>query len=103
MCIRDRIALYRAKASSVDRVAVFESSMGGASMARLELDSDLRRAVERHELRLHYQPLVDLRTGVVVGHEALVRWEHPTRGLLGSAAFIPVSYTHLTLPTILRV
>ena len=90
--LRDaEIALYRAKASSVDRVAVFESSMGGASMARLELDSDLRRAVQRNELRLHYQPLVDLRTGVVVGHEALVRWEHPTRGLLGPAAFIPLA------------
>jgi len=90
--LRDaEIALYRAKANAVDRVAVFESSMGGASMARLELDSDLRRAVERNELRLHYQPLVDLRTGAVVGHEALVRWEHPTRGLLGPAAFIPLA------------
>ena len=88
--LRDaEIALYRAKANPLDRVAVFESSMGGASMARLELDSDLRRAVERNELRLHYQPIIDLRTGAVVGHEALVRWEHPTRGLLGPAAFIP--------------
>lgn len=90
--LRDaEIALYRAKASPLSRVAVFESSMGGASMARLEMDSDLRHAVEREELRLHYQPLVDLRTGVVVGHEALVRWEHPTRGLLGPAAFIPLA------------
>jgi diguanylate cyclase (GGDEF)-like protein/PAS domain S-box-containing protein len=90
--LRDaEIALYRAKASALNRVAVFESGMGGASMARLELDSDLRRAVERNELRLHYQPLVDLATGAVVGHEALVRWEHPTRGLLGPAAFIPLA------------
>ena len=90
--LRDaEIALYRAKASALSRVAVFESSMGGATMARLELDSDLRRAVERNELRLYYQPLVDLRTGAVVGHEALVRWEHPTRGLLGSDAFIPLA------------
>jgi diguanylate cyclase (GGDEF)-like protein/PAS domain S-box-containing protein len=90
--LRDaEIALYRAKANALSRVAVFESSMGGASMARLELDIDLRRAVERNELRVLYQPLIDLRTGVVVGHEALVRWEHPTRGLLGSAAFIPLA------------
>ena len=90
--LRDaEIALYRAKASALSRVAVFESSMGGASMARLEMDSDLRQAVERNELRLHYQPLIDLRTGAVVGHEALVRWEHPTRGLLGPAAFIPLA------------
>ena len=90
--LRDaEIALYRAKASALSRVAVFESSMGGASMARLELDSDLRRAVERNELRLLYQPLIDLRTGAVVGHEALVRWAHPTRGLLGSTSFIPLA------------
>jgi len=90
--LRDaEIALYRAKVDTLSRVAVFESSMGGASMARLELDTDLRRAVERNELRLHYQPLIDLRTGVVVGHEALVRWQHPTRGLLAPAAFIPLA------------
>ena len=90
--LRDaEIALYRAKASSLSRVAVFESSMGGATMARLELDTDLRRSVERGELRLHYQPLIDLRSGAVMGHEALVRWEHPTRGLLGPGVFIPAA------------
>ena len=65
--------------------------MSGATLARLELDTDLRRAVERGELRLHYQPIIDLVTGAVVGHEALVRWEHPTRGLLGPSAFIPLA------------
>ena len=90
--LRDaEIALYRAKASPLSRVAVFELSMGGATLARLELDTDLRRAVERGELRLHYQPIIDLVTGAVVGHEALVRWEHPTRGLLGPSAFIPLA------------
>jgi diguanylate cyclase (GGDEF)-like protein/PAS domain S-box-containing protein len=90
--LRDaEIALNRAKTNPLSRVAVFESSMGGASMARLELEGDLRRAVERDELRLHYQPLVDLRTGVVVGHEGLVRWEHPSRGLLDPDGFIPLA------------
>ncbi len=90
--LRDaEIALYRAKASSLSRVAVFEASMGGATRALLELETDLRHAVERGELRLHYQPLVDLRSGTVVGHEALVRWEHPSRGLLGAEAFISVA------------
>ena len=90
--LRDaEIALYRAKSSSLSRVAVFEPSMGGATMAWLELDTDLHRAVERGELQVHYQPLVDLRTGVVLGHEALVRWEHPTRGLLGPDDFIPLA------------
>jgi len=90
--LRDaEIALYRAKSSSLSRVAVFEPSMGGATMAWLELDTDLHRAVERGELQLYYQPLIDLRTGVIVGHEALVRWEHPTRGLLGPDDFIPLA------------
>ncbi len=90
--LRDaEIALYRAKSSSLSRIAVFEPSMGGATMAWLELDTDLHRAVERGELQVHYQPLVDLRTGVVVGHEALVRWEHPVRGLLGPDDFIPLA------------
>ena len=66
-------------------------STSGAAMTRRELDGDRRRAVERGELRVHYQPLVDLRSGAVVGHEALVRWEHPTRGLLGPAAFVPLA------------
>ncbi len=85
------IALYRAKADTTSRVAVFVPSMSGASLERLEMEGALRRAVERGELRLHYQPLVDLRAGRIVGCEALVRWQHPTRGLLAPAAFIPLA------------
>ncbi len=85
------IALYRAKADAGDRVSLFHPRMSASSMERLELELDLRRAVERDELRVHYQPLVDLRTGRTVGHEALVRWQHPTRGLLPPLSFIPLA------------
>lgn len=85
------IALYRAKADPGDRVSVFHPRMSAASVDRLELELDLRRAIEGGELRVHYQPLVDLRSGRTVGHEALVRWEHPTRGLLGPLSFIPLA------------
>jgi diguanylate cyclase (GGDEF)-like protein/PAS domain S-box-containing protein len=85
------IALYRAKADASDRVAIFHPRMSASSMDRLELELDLRWAIERDELRVHYQPLVDLRTGQTLGHEALVRWEHPTRGLLAPLSFIPLA------------
>jgi EAL domain-containing protein (putative c-di-GMP-specific phosphodiesterase class I) len=85
------IALYRAKADASDRVSVFHPRMSASSLERLELELDLRWAVERDELRVFYQPLVDLRTGRTMGHEALVRWEHPTRGLLAPLAFIPLA------------
>ncbi|MFH0750578.1 MAG: EAL domain-containing protein, partial [Chloroflexota bacterium] len=85
------IALYRAKADANDRVALFHPRMSASSMDRQELELDLRLAIERDELRVHYQPLVDLRTGRTLGHEALVRWEHPTRGLLQPLAFIPLA------------
>ena len=60
-------------------------------MARLQLETDLRRAVERGQLRVHYQPFVDLATGEVAGFEALVRWHHPRRGLLPPDEFLPVA------------
>ena len=93
------IALYRAKADPSDRVALFRPQMSAVSMDRLELELDLRLAIERDQLRVHYQPLVDLRSGRTLGHEALVRWEHPTRGLMGPLSFIPLAEeTGLILP-----
>ncbi len=85
------VALVRAKASPGPRYVLFEPEMSAATLQRVELENDLRKALERDELRLHYQPLVDLATDRIVGLEALVRWEHPTRGLVPPLAFIPVA------------
>jgi diguanylate cyclase (GGDEF)-like protein/PAS domain S-box-containing protein len=98
--LRDaEIALYRAKADSSVRHTLFDPSMSAETVHRLDLESGLRRAVERHELRVFYQPLVDLATDRIVGLEALVRWQHPTRGLLSPLSFIPLAEeTGLILP-----
>ncbi|MBP1704791.1 MAG: diguanylate cyclase/phosphodiesterase with sensor(s) [Chloroflexi bacterium] len=85
------VALYRAKSDRAVPYAVYTPAMRTSSLERLDLEADLRRAVERGELRLHYQPLVDLATGKVTGHESLVRWQHPARGLLPPADFIPLA------------
>ncbi len=90
--VRDaEVALHRAKAHPSGRHAVYEPGMSAATAERLDLEVDLRRAVERDELRLHYQPLVALDTGRIVGLEALVRWQHPTRGLVAPLEFIPLA------------
>jgi diguanylate cyclase (GGDEF)-like protein len=85
------LALHRAKALGKSRHALYELSMGANAVARLRLESDLRRAVERNELRLHYQPIVSLESGRVMGLEALVRWQHARGGLLPPLSFIPVA------------
>jgi diguanylate cyclase (GGDEF)-like protein/PAS domain S-box-containing protein len=84
-------AMYRAKEAGRNRLAEFDTEMRDAAMVRLQIESDLRRAVDRGELVVHYQPIVDLRTGRISGAEALVRWQHPDRGLLGPADFIDVA------------
>lgn len=85
------IAMYRAKAEGRSRFEVFDQAMHEDIRARLELENDLRLAVERDEFELHYQPLVNLVTGELHGFEALMRWRHPERGLVSPTLFIPVA------------
>ena len=93
------IALHRAKADPVRKIVLFDPEMHAQTLDRATLEHDLRRAIERSELRLHYQPLVDLDTGAVLGMEALLRWQHPTRGLVPPLSFIPLAEeTGLILP-----
>jgi EAL domain-containing protein (putative c-di-GMP-specific phosphodiesterase class I) len=85
------IAMVRAKSDPAHGHFLFEPSMSDQTIERLDLENDLRRAIAREELRLQYQPIVSLATGDIVGFEALVRWQHPTRGLVPPLAFIPMA------------
>ena len=85
------LAMYRAKASGKARYEIFDTGSRATERARMELENDLRRALERGELRVHYQPIVDAREGRIVAFEALARWAHPQRGLLNAASFIPLA------------
>src|SRR5690348_4793398 len=84
-------AMYRAKSLGKARYEVFDADMRASVMARLQLETDLRGALERTEFRNFYQPIVSLDSGQIVGFEALLRWQHPTRGLLGPEEFILVA------------
>jgi len=84
-------AMYRAKSLGKARFEVFDADMRASVMARLQLETDLRRALERREFSNFYQPIVDLASGDIAGFEALLRWRHPTRGLLGPGEFIGVA------------
>ena len=93
------IAMVQAKSDPTRQHALFEPSMSRLTIERIDLESDLRHGIERGELRLHYQPLIDLATDRIVGFEALVRWEHPVRGLIPPLSFIPLAEeTGLILP-----
>jgi diguanylate cyclase (GGDEF)-like protein/PAS domain S-box-containing protein len=83
------LAMYLAKEQGKDRIEEFQDQMHVAVVQRLELETDLRRAVLSEELRVHYQPIINLDSGAIVGFEALVRWQHPTQGLLQPISFIP--------------
>ena len=90
--VRDAdLAMYRAKALGKARYQVFTPEMRARALSLLSLENDLRRAVERDELRVFYQPIVALAEGRVSGFEALVRWEHPKHGLVSPAEFIPIA------------
>jgi diguanylate cyclase (GGDEF)-like protein len=85
------LALYRAKDAGRSTSAVFSPEMGKAIAERQDLELFLRRALEEHTLRLHYQPIIDLRTGEIVSFEALMRWSHPILGAISPAVFIPLA------------
>lgn len=85
------IAMYRAKSLGKARSVVFKKTMHRHAVNRLQLETDLRQAIPRQELRLYYQPIVSLSTGEITGFEALVRWQHPTRGMVSPSEFIPVA------------
>jgi diguanylate cyclase (GGDEF)-like protein len=85
------VALSRAKDAGRDRYEIFDEPMRASLLERIKLESDLRVGLEREELRLLFQPVVTVSDGSLVAVEALVRWQHPSRGLLGPAEFIPVA------------
>ena len=85
------VSMYIAKRKGKNRIEVFEPSMHTAALARLALKGDLERALEREEFFVLYQPVMDLSTLEIVGVEALVRWRHPERGVVGPLTFIPVA------------
>jgi diguanylate cyclase (GGDEF)-like protein len=90
--IRDAdAALYRAKERGRGGYEIFDEVMRSRVIEQMQTENDLRRALQREELELHYQPIIRLRDSSVVAMEALLRWRHPERGLIGPAAFIPVA------------
>ena len=84
-------ALFKAKSSGREGYALYTEELTAHAQYRVEVASDLRRALEQHELRVYYQPVHDLKTSRLIGVEALVRWEHPLRGLLAPGEFIPIA------------
>lgn len=91
-CLRDAdTAMYRAKALGKARHEIFDRSMHDRAVTLLDLETDLRRAVERREFLVHYQPIVSLETSGIAGFEALLRWQHPARGLVLPTEFISVA------------
>lgn len=92
-------AMYRAKAAGKGRYAIFDQTMHHHAVQRLQRENDLRRAIDRQELVLHFQPIICLKTGQLHGFEALVRWNHPDEGLIFPAEFVAIAEeTGLILP-----
>jgi diguanylate cyclase (GGDEF)-like protein/PAS domain S-box-containing protein len=84
-------ALYEAKRRGKARYEIYQSHLGEGALKRLEIENDLRRALQKQEFSLRYQPKCDLKTNQLTGFEALVRWEHPERGLISPNDFIPIA------------
>ncbi|GAB4374687.1 MAG: hypothetical protein Kow00121_19440 [Elainellaceae cyanobacterium] len=92
-------AMYRAKEQGRGRYQIFNPGMHTNAVALLQLETDLRRALDRKELQLHYQPIVSLRTKQIIGFESLLRWQHPKRGRVSPQEFIPIAEeTGLIIP-----
>jgi predicted signal transduction protein with EAL and GGDEF domain len=85
------IAMYRAKDQGRNNYQFYSAQMNKHTFERLAMESSLRRAIERDEFLLHYQPKLDLRTGAIAGVEALIRWKHPDWGMVSPAQFIPLA------------
>jgi EAL domain-containing protein (putative c-di-GMP-specific phosphodiesterase class I) len=93
------IALYRSRDARQGQYEVFDRDMHAQVMARLRMETDLRHALERGEIRVHYQPIVSLASGRIAGFEALARWAHPVQGMIQPDDFIPLAEeTGLILP-----
>src|SRR5882762_4491040 len=84
-------AMYQAKENGRQSYQFFKPDMNARAVERQFIEEGLRRALERQEFALHYQPKIDLRTGRITGAEALIRWTHPTRGAVSPAEFIPAA------------
>lgn len=92
-------AMYRAKEKGKGRLEVFDKVMHARAVSRLQLESDLRQALERGEFEVYYQPIMNLEAGSLSGFEALLRWHHPERGFVSPADFIPVAEdTEIIIP-----
>jgi diguanylate cyclase (GGDEF)-like protein/PAS domain S-box-containing protein len=85
------LAMYQAKANGKARHEIFDSAMHATTIRNLQIETDLRKAIERNELRLVYQPIVSLPSGRISGFEALLRWDHPVLGIVGPMEFIPLA------------
>jgi len=96
------IAMYRAKQAGRGRTALFDASLRAQLAAQVDLERDLRRALEQHQLSLAFQPIYELQTGRVESLEALVRWQHPQRGDVSPATFLPIAEDSALMATLTR-
>ncbi len=96
------VAMYKAKTTGKAQWALYEPEMRTAALDRLELESDLHKAIDEGQLRLVYQPVIELRSNRIVGFEALIRWDHPTRGVIEPTTFIPIAESNGTMVSIGR-
>lgn len=104
------IAMYQVKIKSKNDFCFYEDNMIRSSHAKISLEQEMRRALERNQLEMYYQPQIDIKTGEIIGAEALMRWNHPERGLLSAGEFLPyaeeigliVPYTDWMLGSVCR-